>query len=56
MPGSFKLIAPAYRLDALRKDYQAMQNMIFDRHLSFEAIIETLTGLETEINALGSGV
>ncbi len=55
MPGSFRLIAPAYRFDALRKDYQAMQNMIFDRHLSFETIIETLTGLETEINALGGG-
>jgi hypothetical protein len=48
--GTLKLLPPEFRLDALRKDYQAMQNMIFDKKLSFDEIINILKNLENEIN------
>ncbi|MFT7459881.1 MAG: hypothetical protein ACI909_002564, partial [Planctomycetota bacterium] len=51
-PGSFKLLPPEERFSELEKDYQAMQAMIFDKALSFAEIIESLTKLETDINAL----
>jgi hypothetical protein len=51
-PGSLKLIPPDRILDAMRKDYDAMGEMIFGRHPSFDEIIEGLTALEAEINAL----
>jgi len=53
-PPTFKLIPPEVRISTLAKDYQAMQNMIFDKPLSFDKIMRTLTALEKEINALES--
>ncbi len=50
---TLKLIPPKARLSELAKDYQAMQNMIFDKPLSFDEVMQTLTALEKEINALG---
>lgn len=50
--GTFKLLPPEFRYAELRKDYTAMQNMIFEKHLSFEEIFETLEALEYEINNL----
>jgi hypothetical protein len=49
-PGTLKLIPPNHVLDAMRKDYLAMQDMIFGRRPPFEKIITALTELETEIN------
>lgn len=49
-PGALKLLPPEFRLEALKKDYQAMQNMIFDKKLSFNEIINILKKLESEIN------
>ncbi|MCG3717640.1 nucleotidyl transferase AbiEii/AbiGii toxin family protein [Aliarcobacter butzleri] len=40
IPGTLKLLPPEFRLDSLEKDYKAMQNMIFDKHISFDEIIE----------------
>lgn len=51
-PGSFRLVPPAPRLPELEKDFAAMQAMIFDKPLSLPQVLETLTGLEKEINAL----
>ncbi len=51
---TLKLMPPEARITELAKDYQAMQNMIFDKPLSFEDVMSTLTALEKEINALGS--
>jgi len=34
----------------LNQDYKAMQNMIFDKYISFEEIIDILRNLEKEIN------
>lgn len=53
-PPTIKLIPPEARISELAKDYQAMQNMIFDKPLSFEEVMQTLTALEKEINTLGS--
>lgn len=50
--GTLKLLPPEFRYAELRKDYTAMQNMIFEKHLSFEEIFETLEALEYEINNL----
>ena len=52
-PPTLKLMPPEARITELSKDYQAMQNMIFDKPLSFEDVMITLTALEKEINALG---
>ena len=53
-PPTLKLIPPEVRISELAKDYQAMQNMIFDKPLSFNELMQTLTALEKEINAFGS--
>lgn len=52
IPGTLKLLPPEFRLDSLKKDYQAMQNMIFDKKLSFDEIINVLKNLEDEINKI----
>lgn len=49
---TFKLLPPQARYAELRKDYQAMKNMIFDKYLEFDEILEVLGELEREINNL----
>ena len=51
VPGTLKLLPPKFRFDSLEKDYKAMQNMIFDKYISFEEIIGILRDLEREINS-----
>lgn len=51
-PGSFRLAPAEFRIVELAKDYKAMENMIFDKKLSFDEIIDALKNLEYEINAL----
>ncbi|MBP9491190.1 MAG: nucleotidyl transferase AbiEii/AbiGii toxin family protein [Aliarcobacter sp.] len=50
--GTLKLLPPEFRLDSLEKDYKAMQNMIFDKYISFDEIIGILENLEKEINEI----
>ncbi len=50
VPGTLKLLPPEFRLNSLEKDYKAMQNMIFDKYISFDEIIDILRDLEKEIN------
>ena len=52
--GSFKLLPPEFRIAELKKDYKAMEHMIFDKYLAFEEILKTLQALENEINSLGA--
>ncbi len=52
VPGTFKLAPPELRIQALRQDYRAMAVMIFGEPPLFEQIIEKLTVLERELNAL----
>lgn len=51
--GTLKLLPPDFRMQELKKDYKAMENMIFDKFLSFEEILQTLQDLENEINLQG---
>ena len=52
IPGTLKLLPPEFRLDSLEKDYKAMGNMIFDKYISFEELINILENLEKEINEI----
>ena len=51
-PGTLKLLPPDYRMDALRKDYDAMANMMFGDYPDFDTLMAYIRELENEINAL----
>ena len=53
-PGTFRLVPPAERLPALRRDYQTMRDMYLSEPASFDDILAILADLEKRINA-GSG-
>ena len=53
IPGTFRLIPPAYRLAALESDYRDMQEMFFGRSTPWSAIVEELRNLEARINRHG---
>lgn len=55
-PGTLKLLPKKFRIDALKKDYKAMEHMIFDKQLSFDEIMKTLAALENEINAINGNI
>jgi len=50
-PGTLKLIPPDRILEAMRKDYSAMQEMIFGPRPAFDEIMDGLRDLEREINS-----
>lgn len=52
-PGSFRLVPPAERQPALRRDYQAMRDMYLTEPASFDDILGTLSDLENRINQSG---
>lgn len=52
VPGTLKLLPPECRYMELKKDYNAMQNMIFGAIINFDEILDILKELETEINSL----
>ena len=49
-PGTFRLVPPAERLAALRRDYQAMRDMYLSEPASFDDILAILAELESRIN------
>jgi hypothetical protein len=49
-PGTIRLLPPADRLDALRRDYQAMESMIFGKAPAWDEIVHVLVQLEQSIN------
>ena len=51
-PGTLRLIPQERVLNATRRDYLAMQEMIFGRQPSFDEILAGLQKLEGEINSL----
>lgn len=51
VPGTFKLLPPASRLDILAADYRAMRDMYFRPPPTWEQIVTTLRQLEKRINA-----
>ena len=54
-PGTLRLVPRAERMAALERDYRNMEVMIFGEPPAFEAIIETLSKLEAEINGSAKG-
>lgn len=51
-PGTLKLLPPVYRMDALRKDYESMGNMMFGSYPDFDTLMQYIRELEDEINKL----
>ena len=54
-PGAFRLVPPAERLPALKRDYQAMRDMYLTEPVSFDEVITTLADLENRINIAAGG-
>jgi hypothetical protein len=49
-PGTFRLVPPPERLPALRRDYQAMQDMYLSEPVDFDEILVLLAELEKVVN------
>lgn len=52
VPKTLKLLPPKYRLEALRKDYASMENMMFGDYPAFDSLVQLIGDLEREINSL----
>lgn len=50
VPGSFRLVPPAARVDALRADYEAMRQMFLNEPLPFDELLSVLREAETALN------
>ena len=50
-PDTFQLLPTDHILSALRRDYAAMEHMIFGKIPEFDEIIRTLGLLQSEINS-----
>jgi hypothetical protein len=53
-PGSFALAPHDAMIDQLRVDYRAMQGMIFGDPPEFEAVLDSISALETRLNSKGA--
>ncbi len=51
VPGTFRLVPPEGRREALARDYAAMREMFFREPLPWEGILDVLGKLEARINA-----
>jgi hypothetical protein len=49
-PGTLRLLPPDFRLPELKKDYDKMRIMMFDKSPSFQKIMTILLVLEATIN------
>jgi hypothetical protein len=54
-PGTFRLVPPAGRLPALRRDYQSMRDMYLSEPAPFDEVLAILADLEQRINRLAGG-
>ncbi len=54
-PGTFRLVPPAGRLPALRRDYQAMRDMYLSEPTPFDEVLATLADLESRLNQVEGG-
>jgi hypothetical protein len=50
VPGSFRLVPSANRVEALRRDYQVMRDMYLAEPITFDLVLEQLGKLERKIN------
>jgi hypothetical protein len=53
-PGSFALAPHDAMIEQLRVDYRAMQGMIFGDPPNFEAVLDSISSLETRLNENGA--
>jgi hypothetical protein len=53
VPGTFRLVPPAERLDALARDYSAMRDMFFREPPPWSEVLAVLSELEARINRGG---
>jgi hypothetical protein len=53
VPGSFALVAHDGMIDRLRADYRAMRGMIFGAPPPFEAVLDSVSSLESLLNGNG---
>ncbi|MCD6249547.1 MAG: nucleotidyl transferase AbiEii/AbiGii toxin family protein [candidate division Zixibacteria bacterium] len=51
-PGTMKLYPPHHCIEILRKDYKAMEGMIFDVPPTFDELMSCIRKIESEINEL----
>jgi hypothetical protein len=49
-PGTLRLVPPAARVEALRSDYAAMQEMLFGRAPTWHEVVASISELESMIN------
>jgi hypothetical protein len=54
-PGTFRLVPPAERQPALRRDYRAMRDMYLTEPATLDDILAALADLENRINRRSSG-
>jgi hypothetical protein len=54
-PGTFRLVPPAERFPALRRDYQAMRDMYLSEPPNFDELLAVLADLEQRINGVVGG-
>ncbi len=52
-PGTLKLVPHGHVLETVRKDYKAMENMIYGTYLEYDEMHQVLLELENEINSIG---
>ncbi|MCI9334609.1 MAG: hypothetical protein HFI98_07640 [Lachnospiraceae bacterium] len=52
VPGSLKLLLPAFRLGDLAMDYDSMKDILYGEIPSFGIVMTTIGELEKEINSL----
>lgn len=50
VPGTFRLVPPAHRIEALRTDYDAMRQMFLNEPIPFDQVLAILREAETELN------
>ena len=55
VPGTFRLVPPTERLDALARDYSAMRDMFFREPPLWSEVLAVLSELEAQINRGGCG-
>ncbi|HEV8071504.1 MAG TPA: nucleotidyl transferase AbiEii/AbiGii toxin family protein [Planctomycetaceae bacterium] len=49
-PGTFRLVPPAERLPALKRDYEAMRDMYLSEPIAFEEVLAVLEAMEQRMN------
>ena len=52
VPGTLRLLPPAARIEVIRADYEAMQQMFLGDRMSFETVLAVLEEAEATLNRI----